>query len=93
VISGGCSLDQFNARTCTFLLKSEPSAVKPRVISASDVAPGTYTLVIVDYTALDESIATQVTLSNASCPAVATIAPTASSVGAARSLRRIVRWS
>jgi hypothetical protein len=93
VISGGCSLDQFNARTCTFLMKSEPSAVKPRVISASNVTPGTYTLVIVDYTSLDESIATQVTLSNASCPAVATTLSSApiSGQGAGPSVLRMIQ--
>src|SRR6185295_12181094 len=42
VVSGACSLDAFNARTCTFLLRSEPTSVKPRVLSAPNVAAGPY---------------------------------------------------
>jgi hypothetical protein len=75
VISGACGLDAFNARTCTFLLRSEPSSVKPRVLSASNIAPGTYTLVVADFTSFDESIAVQILLSNAGCPAVVTTPP------------------
>ena len=71
VVSGACGLDAFNARTCTFLLRSEPSGVKPRVLSASNVAPGTYTLVVADFTTFDESLAVQVVLSNATCTPVA----------------------
>jgi len=70
-VSGDCSLDAFNARTCTFLLRSEPSSVKPRVLSASAVPPGPYTLVVADFTTFDESIAVQIVLSNATCAPVA----------------------
>jgi hypothetical protein len=77
VVSGDCTLDAFNARTCTFLLRSEPSSVKPRVLSASAVTPGAYTLVIADFTTFDESIAVQIVLSNATC------APVAGGAGAA----------
>jgi hypothetical protein len=79
VVSGACALDAFNARTCTFLLRSEPSSVKPRVLSASNIAPGTYTLVVADFTTFDESLAVQIGLSNAGCPAVATTPPAAGS--------------
>jgi hypothetical protein len=91
VISGDCTLDQFNARTCTFLIRSEPSSAKPRVLSAPSIAAGTYTLVIADFTSFDESIATQVVLSNASCPAVAATTPAANAAGPARGVRAIVR--
>jgi hypothetical protein len=79
VVSGACTLDAFNARTCTFLLRSEPSSVKPRVLSTSNVPPGPYTLVVADFTAFDESIAVQIVLSNATCAPVTTAPPAASS--------------
>jgi hypothetical protein len=78
VISGACGLDAFNARTCTFLLRSEPTSAKPRVLSSSNVTPGPYTVVIADFTSFDESIALQVVLSNATCAPVATAPPAAS---------------
>jgi hypothetical protein len=61
-----CTLDQFLARTCTFLLKSEPSSAKPRRVSAT-VAVGTYTLVIANLGTLDESVAAQIVLSDSTC--------------------------
>jgi hypothetical protein len=89
VVSGACTLDAFNARTCTFLLRSEPTSVKPRVLSAPNVAAGTYTLVVADFTTFDESIAVQVVLSNASCAAVTTAPPTAQ--GFAPSVSRMIQ--
>jgi hypothetical protein len=91
VISGPCTVDAFNARTCTFLLRSEPSSVKPRVLSASNVAPGSYTMVIADFTSFDESVAIQIVLSNATCPAVVTTPPATSAAGPALRVGRIVR--
>ena len=91
VISGPCTIDAFNARTCTFLLRSEPSSVKPRVLSAPNVAPGNYTMVIADFTSFDESVAIQIVLSNAGCPAVAATPPATSTVGPALRVGRIVR--
>jgi hypothetical protein len=90
VVSGACSLDAFNARTCTFLLRSEPTSVKPRVLSAPNVAPGAYTLVVADFTTFDESLAVQVVLSNASCAAVAT-APPAAGTSSRPELGRLLR--
>jgi hypothetical protein len=90
VITSACSLDQFTARTCTFVIRSEPSSLKPRVLSASNVAPGAYTFVIADYSSFDESIAAQILLSNASCPAVAPASSTASAGGTAPRVRGIV---
>jgi hypothetical protein len=91
VISGACTVDAFNARTCTFLLRSEPSSVKPRVLSASNVAPGNYTMVIADFTSFDESVAIQIVLSNAGCPAVVTTPPATSAAGPPLRVGRIVR--
>jgi hypothetical protein len=80
VYSGACGLDAFNARTCTFLLRSEPSSVKPRILSASNTAPGTYTLLVADFTSFDESLGVQIILSNAGCPAVVATPPATSSL-------------
>ena len=30
VTSGSCTLDQFNARSCNFVIRSEPSSIKPK---------------------------------------------------------------
>jgi hypothetical protein len=70
VFSGTCNLDQFTARTCNFLIASEPTATKPRRASANNVAPGTYTLLIANFGTFNESLAAQVILSSATCPAL-----------------------
>ncbi len=67
VVQGSCNLDQFNARSCTFLLKAEGQA-KPKRVSVSNVAPGSYSLLIANFSAVDESASASVTLSSASCP-------------------------
>ena len=36
-----CNLEEFNARSCNFLIRSEPSAVKPRKLSERTSAPAT----------------------------------------------------
>lgn len=63
-----CTLDQFNARTCNFVIRSEPSSVKPRKSSASGVAAGNYLLLIANFGAQDESASTQIIFSSATCP-------------------------
>ena len=73
VTSGSCTLDQFNARTCNFVIRSEPSTVKPRKVSAPNVAPGAYALSLANFAAQDESVATQVISSSASCAPIATV--------------------
>jgi hypothetical protein len=71
VFQGACSVDQFIARTCSFVVRSEPPAAKPRRVSAPNVAVGNYTLVVANLGALDEAIAAQIVLSNTTCAPVA----------------------
>jgi hypothetical protein len=89
VTSGSCTLDQFNARTCNFVIRSEPSTVKPRKLSAPNVAPGSYALSLGNFAAQDESVATQVISSSASCAPIAS-APV-SAQGSAPSVSRMIR--
>jgi hypothetical protein len=89
VTSGACSLDQFNARTCNFLIRSEPSTVKPRKLTAPNVAAGAYSLYLANFAEQDESVATQVISSSASC-APLSFAPL-SSQGAAPSVSRMIQ--
>jgi hypothetical protein len=70
VFQGTCNLDQFTARTCNFVVASEPSLSKPRRASAPNVAPGSYTLLIANFGQLNESLAAQVIASSATCPAL-----------------------
>jgi hypothetical protein len=84
VVQGGCNLDQFNARSCNFLIRSEPPGTKPRRVSASNVAPGTYGLLIANFADVQESLSTQVFLSSASCPPLAVSAPSGAALGHAR---------
>jgi hypothetical protein len=82
VVQGSCGLDAFNARSCNFLIQSEPggavgsppTAPKPRKVSASNVAAGSYQLLIANFAGVQESLSTQVFLSSATCPAFATAA-------------------
>jgi hypothetical protein len=72
VFQGACNLDQFLARTCNFLVQSEISSRKPRLASVTNVPAGTYTLLIANFGSLNESLAAQIVLSSATCPALGT---------------------
>src|SRR5258708_6713597 len=85
VQQGSCTIDQFNGRTCGFLIRSEAPGPKPRIVSASNVAPGNYQVVAANYAARNESLSLQVILSSSECPSVAT-----SSLG--RPLRDRIDW-
>ena len=89
VTSGSCTLDQFNARTCNFVIRSEPSTVKPRKVTAPNVAAGTYALSLANFADQDESVATQVISSSATCAPLSAAAPTAQ--GSAPTVSRMVR--
>jgi hypothetical protein len=66
-----CNLEEFNARTCTFIVRSEPSGQKPRKISTPNFAAGNYRWLIANYSDTDESISYQFVLSKGtSCPAL-----------------------
>ena len=64
-----CTLEQFNANTCTFLIESE-TMVKPRKISTSNFAAGNYRWMIGNYSEADESVSLQIGLSKGTCPAL-----------------------
>ena len=65
-----CTLDQFNARSCTFLMRSEPSSIKPRKVSTTNFAAGNYRWLIANFSDSDESVSFQFVLSKGSCAAV-----------------------
>jgi hypothetical protein len=75
VIQGACSLEQFNARSCTFAARVEPGA-KP-IKASANVQTGNYTVLVANFGARDDSGALQIVLSTGSCPAAA--APSAAS--------------
>jgi hypothetical protein len=51
-----CTLDQINAATCNYLIESPPSSVKPRLLTVSSVAAGSYTLYIGNRGPTEESV-------------------------------------
>ncbi len=65
-----CTLDQFNARSCTFLMRSEPSSIKPRKVSTANFAAGNYRWLIANFSDSDESVSFQFVLSKGSCAAL-----------------------
>lgn len=61
VVRGECNLDQFNARACNFLTRSE-TTLKPRTITLPSFAAGSYSLIIGNFAEVDESLSLQVGL-------------------------------
>jgi len=82
-----CTLDEFNARSCNFLVRSEASTVKPRKISTPNFAAGNYRWLIVSDSV--ESISLQVVLSKGSCAALTGGQPTEYSGGDSLSAMRM----
>jgi hypothetical protein len=79
-----CStVEQLNARSCNFLVRSEPSTVKPRKVSVPNFATGSYNLVIANFADVDESVAYQVVLSQGSCAALTAAPPVSAAAGEA----------
>lgn len=73
-----CTLEEFNARRCTFLVQVEPGRPKP-VKASANVAAGNYRWLIGNFATTDESVSLQVVLSKgSSCPAHAGGTPSAS---------------
>ncbi|HXK11665.1 MAG TPA: hypothetical protein VMT70_18620 [Vicinamibacteria bacterium] len=71
-----CSLDEFNKRTCNFLVQSEPSATKPRKVSAPNLAAGNYRWLVANFSDAQESVSLQIVLSQGDgCPAFGSAAP------------------
>lgn len=81
VVQGACSLDQFNARACNFLLRVE-GAAKP-LKGSVNVQAGIYGVLLANFGSRDDSGAMQIVLSTGSCPAVAA-SPSAASQTALR---------
>ena len=78
-----CTLDELNARTCSFLVRVEPSAAatKPLKISTANFAAGNYTWLIGNASDNQESLAYQFVLSKGSCAAHTSAAPGAAKRG------------
>ncbi|HXB57881.1 MAG TPA: hypothetical protein VN461_24175 [Vicinamibacteria bacterium] len=83
IAQGPCSFDQFKAAACNFLL-SLVSPPKPLKGSASNVAAGSYVLIIANAADQNESVSAQVLLSSATCPALASRSPQDQSQGSLR---------
>jgi hypothetical protein len=71
-----CTLEEFNARSCNFVIRSETTA-KPRKISTPNFTAGNYRWIIGNYSDADESVSLQIVLSKGSCAALG-VAPSAS---------------
>jgi hypothetical protein len=76
-----CTLDEFNAKSCNFLIRSEPVSTKPRKLSKAGLAAGNYRWLIANYSKSDESVALQIILSKGTgCPAFGGAPPSGLSV-------------
>lgn len=78
-----CNIDELNARSCNFLVRSEPgaSSAKPLKISTPNFAAGNYRWMIGNGSSNQESLAYQVVLSKGSCAAITSAVPGAASRG------------
>jgi hypothetical protein len=75
-----CTVDEFNTRSCNFLVRSEPSTAKPRKVSTPNFAAGNYRWLIANYADKDESVSFQIVVAKGSgCPPLAGGAPSAAS--------------
>ena len=65
-----CTLAEFNARTCNFVIRAEPSSSKPRKVSLANLAAGNYRWIVANFSASDESVALKIVLAKGTgCPA------------------------
>jgi hypothetical protein len=76
-----CELDAFNARNCNFLVRSEPSSVKPRKISVSNFSAGNYRWLIGTFSDTDESVSYQFVLAKGTCAPLTVTPPSVSAEG------------
>lgn len=73
-----CTLAEFNARTCNFVVRSEPVTTKPRKISTPNFAAGNYRWLVANYASQQESVSFQVVLQKGTgCAPLAGGAPSA----------------
>ncbi len=78
VPAGTCTLNEFNARTCNFLVRSEPPGPKPRRVSAQNLAAGNYRWMVGNFSDVKESAALQIVLSKGQCAPLAGAQPSES---------------
>jgi len=87
------TIDEFNARSCNFLVRSEPSTVKPRKISTPNFAAGNYRWLLGNFSDADESVSFQFVLSKGSCAALTGSELAGFSLGnGAPSIERLIRF-
>lgn len=64
------TLQEFNNRTCNFLVRSEPPGVKPRKTSTPNFTAGNYRWIVGNFDdTVAESFSLQIFISSAGCPA------------------------
>lgn len=56
------TVEEFNARSCNFLVRSEPSTTKPRKISTANFAAGNYRWIVANFSTEQESASLQIVL-------------------------------
>jgi hypothetical protein len=88
-----CTLAEFNSRSCTFLVRSEASTVKPKKVSTPNFTAGNYRWIVGNFASVTESYSLQVVLANGSCAALAARPGpvSAGSAGPAPEAARLVR--
>jgi len=60
--AGTCSVAQYNARQCQFIVSSETPTPKPRVLTAPSLGAGAYELLVINFGTQVESVSYQVGL-------------------------------
>jgi hypothetical protein len=75
-----CRLDDFNPRNCEFVVRSEPSPVKPRLISTPNFPAGNYRWLIANFSEEQESTALRIVLSEGDCAPLSGGGPVASTL-------------
>jgi hypothetical protein len=73
-----CTIEEFNARTCNFLARSEPPGPKPRKISLPNFTAGNYRWLVGIFSDSNESVSQQFVLAKGSCPALTGAPPSTS---------------
>ena len=86
-----CSLAEFNARSCTFLVRSEASTTKPKKVSTPNFAAGNYRWIVGNFASVTESYSLQVVLANGGCAAMAAGPVAADSADPTQEAARLVR--
>ena len=72
---GQCTFEQFEADTCQYMTQSLVSRPKPRILSMSAAAAGTYTLIVANWGPKDESLSYQIVLTSVSGASASGVRP------------------